>query len=255
MRKGYRKKPKYIYLIALFYFSVPLLTLWQFAMNVDYSWNLLEKIISSKFYLVEFCLSFTAGMAVLSVTRAGFFYLIFLSAYTLGIKIQNLNYNALFEYPLDFVVLFFWFMMTILFVFTALRVPFLNPDTRWWRQPPRYSHKMPGKLIVNGREFPMVTLNISAGGMFVTLDENAVKEVFTIGQSVALDVGMIPEAARLFKDCALKVSAKVAWLSQEDDPNKRGLGLEFIALTRQDKKKLKGYTHLLKSLKLDLRQR
>ena len=130
-RQGYRKKPKYIYYLGILYFIVPFITLYQFYLNVDYSLKLLGEIIFSNFFLSEVFLSFTAGIAVLTVSRIGFFYFIALSIYTLGMKIYNLHYHSLFEYPFDFVVILFWFITTMLFLFTALRIPYLNPKTRW----------------------------------------------------------------------------------------------------------------------------
>ena len=258
-RKGYKKKPKYIYFLGIFYFIVPLITLYQFYQNVDYSFKLLREIIFSQFYLSEIFFSFTAGIAILTVRRIGFFYFIALSIYTIAIKIYNLQYNSLFEYPLDFIVILFWFTTTILFVFTAMRIPYLNPKTRWWKQPPRYSHKMPGILMVNTIKLPVIVLNFSTGGVFLKLDEERIKKDISLknnlsyfpqhmNQIVDLEINVISEARKILEKLKFFSRAKVVWRTKEDSPYKYGLGLQFINQSNETKKQLRRYARLLKSL-------
>ncbi len=262
-RKGYRKKPKYIYILGILYFIVPFVTLYQFYLNTDHSFKLLKEIIFSDFYLSELFFSFTAGIAVLTVTKVGFFYFIALSIYTLGTKIYNLHYNSLFEYPFDLIVLLFWFSATLLFLFTALRIPYLNPKTRWWKQPPRYSHKMPGVLIVRSIRFPVVTLDFSKGGIFLRLDEERiVKDTELeknlsyfprqIGQIIDLEINTIPEGSVLFKEGKFLSRARVVWHAKEDGSPRYGLGLQFIDQSPHERKQLIRYTKLLKRLHLHL---
>jgi len=248
-RKGFRKKPEYIYWLGMMYFIAPFLTLYQFYLNVDRSTELLKQIIFSNFYLTEVFYSFTAGIAVLTVTKIGFFYFIGLGIYTLGKKAYNLYYNSIFEYPFDFVVLLFWFIVTSLFLFTALRIPYLNPKTRWWRQPPRYSHKMPGILIVDNTRIPITTLNFSKGGIFVLLDKDM---AIDMGQAVDLEIDLIPEAKDFFKEGKFFTKATVVWCAKKDPSSRYGLGLQFIGQTLQEKRQLRRYARLLKRLHLHL---
>ncbi len=265
-RTGYRKKPAYIYWISLFYFLVPFLTLLQFSLKVNFDPLLLKEFAFSDYYLSELILSFSAAAAVLSVTRVGFVYLILLNLSTLGVKIYNLQSRVLFEYPIDFVVVLFLFTMTILFLFTAVRAPFLNPDMRWWKQPPRYSVLMPGVLIVNGLEFPVVTLNISHEGMALKLDEEKwmasehseerlAAYPKNLGNVVELKIRVVSEAVSLFNDPLFKTPAQVVWCPAKDSPLTYGLGLKFLFADSKSRQQIKSYLKLLKVLHLELIQR
>src|SRR3989338_2093504 len=114
---GYRKKPAWIYWISALYFISPLLILWQFYTKLDYSLPFLKQILLSHFFLMELFGAWSAAAAILIVSRISFVYYLALSFYTIGVKIYNLRFNALFEYPFDFIVLAFWFGITILFLF------------------------------------------------------------------------------------------------------------------------------------------
>lgn len=260
--RGYRKKPAYIYYLGMFYFLIPFITLCQFFLNVGYSGELLKELISSKFYLLEVFFAVTAGIAVLAVTRAGFFYFIAISVYTLGMKAYNLQYYSFLEYPWDCVGTIGLFVLTSLFLFTGLRIPYLNPRARWWRQPPRYSHQMPGILKTGGEEFPVITLNLSLGGIFLELDEDKIKDsgikerflscLHNRGSVVDLQIAVIPQSGEIFEQQKLVTGARVVWYSEKSDMDKSGLGLQFIGQSIKERRRLKRYIKLLKLLHLDL---
>ena len=124
---------------------------------------------------------------------------------------------------------------------------------------------MPGILALGNIKFPVVTLNFSAGGIFLKLDENKIiKDTelerdlpnfpHQIGRVVDLEIDVIAEARGLFKQQKFFTRAKVVWCPKEDSPYKYGLGLQFIDQSAQAKKQLKRYAHLLKSAHLDLKR-
>jgi hypothetical protein len=262
--KGYRKKPKYIYFLGILYFLIPFITLYQFFLSVGQSFDLVKELIFSKFYLLEVFFAFTAGIAVLAVTKIGFFYFIAISIYTIGVKVYNLQCYSFMEYPFDCLIILGLFIVTSLFLFTNLRIPYLNPKIRWWRQPPRYSHQMQGVLTVAGEEFPVITLNLSLGGVFIELDEEnikdiSIKEKFLVylhnkGRVVDLKIDMIPEGREIFQEQKLLRRARVVWYLEKDETYKTGLGLQFIGQSSKEKRKLKRYIKLIKLLQLDLRR-
>ena len=153
---GYRKKPFAIYLFASIYFLLPLMSLIQFGMDLDGSGSHLQEILFSQAFLWEVFLSFSAAWALVSVTRIGFFYFIGLSLYAVGVKLYHLKTHNLFEYPADLVITLFWLGTSLVLIFSTLRIPYLNPNVKWWTQPPRYAHFRPGILLAQAGTFPVV---------------------------------------------------------------------------------------------------
>lgn len=164
-------------MISALYFLSPLLILAQFYVKVDHSLPFLRQIMVSDFFLTELFGAWSAALAILIVSRISFVYYLALSFYTIGVKLYNLRFNSLFEYPFDFVVLAFWFIITLLFLFTTLKVPYLNPQARWWTQAKRLTSFALGAITARDIRFPIVTLNISSTGLFVKLDERAINSV------------------------------------------------------------------------------
>jgi hypothetical protein len=258
-RVGYRRKPRYIILFAIFYFLIPFLSLYQFYQTVDGSPELLRQIALSRFFLSEIFFSVTAGIAILMVNRVGFIYFIALSLYTVGVKIHNLQYNALFEYPFDLLVILFWFITTALLLFTTMRVPYLNPKTRWWKQATRYKQKMSGCLKVGQWRFPIVVVDYSVTGALVRLDgdkarEDAISEEdlahfpSQVNQVVDLEIVVISEARQLFDEGKFVSQANVVWCAREGSDGRYGLGLQYLKQSRKMTRQLKRYARLLASL-------
>ncbi len=282
---GYRKKPAWIYVISTLYFLSPLLILAQFYVKVDHSLPFLRQIMVSDFFLMELFGAWSAALAILIVSRISFLYYLTLSFYTIGVKLYNLRFNSLFEYPFDFIVLAFWFLITLLFLFTTLKVPYLNPQARWWTQPKRLTSFALGTIMARGIKFPIVTLNISSTGLFVKLDERAINSVLQsyktegsgeekrkaqalgklllspeeldtaarnlpaypakLGEKTIVQIQTIPAAASLFPKGLLEASAEVVWATKPGSKYRCALGLRFIDQTSADKKKFQAYVHLL----------
>ena len=253
-RKGYQKKPKYIYWLSLLYFVIPFVSLYQLYLNVDQSIPLLKKIFFSQFFLLESFLSFSAGLAVLLVNKLGFLYVLALSFYAMSLKIYHLQTAYLFESPIDFIVALFWFVTTILLLFTAIRIPFLNPNQRWWQQPPRYAHQMKGYLRYQNYLFAVTTLNISLGGLFVKIDEskssNGDPYPFSLGKITNVEINTVEESKGIFSKRKITAPAKIVWCSKKENAGQYGMGLQFVECSNDFKARIKKYIELLKSLRL-----
>ena len=280
---GYRKKPVWIYLIAFFYFVLPIITLYQFWQHVDHVPELLKPILFSNFFLFDVFASVTAGVAVMIVSRWTFLYFVSLSFYTICVRIHNLRFNALFEYPFDFIVIAFWFGVTILFLFTTLKVPYLNPKTRWWTQPRRFTFFALGAVSYKGVKFPIVTLNFSGGGAFLKLDQRAMstaknegagfeekrKQVALgrllltsaeieearrhldayperLGEKILVQIQTLEAAKEMFPKEILETAAEIVWIPKAGTRYRYAMGIRFIGQSSSDKKNLKRYMKLLK---------
>jgi hypothetical protein len=248
--QGYRKKPTWIYGIAAVYFLLPVLSLWQFFVQLDYSPPLLKEILFSNFFLVELFCSVTAGIAVLIVSRLSFFYLILLSVYTMVFKLYHLRTHAFLEHPVDLIVVLVWFGITSLFLFTALKIPYLNPKTRWWKQDRRFSFMSPGTILFDKTDLPVMVLNLSKGGAFVRLDEGLKPDTSLfpkkLGEELSVQIKVLPSAESLFEKGILKSRAKVVWIARPDTDYRHSLGLQFLNQAKPEKKALIKYLELVK---------
>lgn len=169
--------PAWIQALAAAYLILPLLTLIQLGFKVHFSLPLLGRILTSEYFMSELVCSVTAAAAVYLVTPWSFIYLICLSIYAIGMKLGSVYHFGAGEVPLETAVLLFWFTSTLLLVSSALRIPYLNPRLQWWKQPARYGIFKKGILYFKGIRFPVVTLNLSSGGVFLRLDERALGSV------------------------------------------------------------------------------
>ena len=227
------------------------------------------------------------------MTQIGLFYFLGLSLYATGIKFYHFQHYNLFESPADILITLLWLGTSFVLVFSTLRIPYLNPNAKWWTQAPRYAHYRPGVLSVYGHLFPIVTLDISGSGIFLKLDERveaeknqreplqqgsverrsrdilrnpflteqeieqSKKNLNTYpqktGEEVSIRVHMIPEAADIFPHQTLEARAEIVWVTKPASLYRYGLGLKFIDPTSAQHRQLKQYVRLVKRLS-DLKQ-
>jgi len=74
---------------------------------------------------------------------------------------------------------------------------------------------------IDGREYADLSTNISERGIFIKNFSPP-----PLGTQVTLTVTLPEEWGGL----PLKILGKVAWVNEEDDPHKRGMGLEFTSV-------------------------
>ncbi len=248
--RGYRKKPGIIYAIGAVYLILPLLTLFQIARALDFSPSLIIQAVVSSYYLTEVFCAVTAAAAVLAVSRLSFFYLLGLGAYAVGIKASSfLNDPTSALSPIDFFALCFWLAVTLLFLFSTLRIPYLYPQTRWWKRPPRYSLETPSLLAVDHLQFPVLTLNLSGGGAYIRsapLVQSMVGFPNRLGTRACLELRIHKDASDIFGEDVFKQNVEVAWVSKSKDIYRYGLGLKFVGQSGGDLKKLNAYFKFLR---------
>ncbi|MSR78509.1 MAG: PilZ domain-containing protein [Candidatus Omnitrophica bacterium] len=281
---GYRQKPFAIYLFSAIYFLLPFLNFLQLGADLEGSGTHLREILFSPAFLWESFLAFTAAWAIFSVTQVGFFYFIGLSLYIVVMKFYHMQTRSLFEYPMDALAALLWLGTSLGLVLSTLRIPYLNPSVKWWTQSVRYAHFRPGVLSVTGIFFPIVTLDISESGLFLKLDERtdfgnilfnpisdgmeerrsrSISNPFWVsdrirpaaetypqktGEEVTVKIHMIPEAADIFPNQIFETRAVIVWASKPSSPYRYGLGLQFSRSSAAQKKQLKAYARLIKSL-------
>lgn len=61
------------------------------------------------------------------------------------------------------------------FLLPAVRVAYFNPSLRWWESKPRYPVNILSRLHQGEREFDAEITNISEGGVFIRLSEDALR--------------------------------------------------------------------------------
>ncbi len=174
--RGYRKKPRWIAAIAASYLAIPTLCFWQLARSVDYDTTLMPQLAVDPFFLFEAFGGISCAIAVFIVSRASFVYFVGFGLYILSAKFLELSEAPLFESPQSLALTGSWFALTALFLSNTLRTPYLNPKARWWEQPERLQFVSRGVLIHGEHRFPIVTLNLSSGGVFAKLDERAMPD-------------------------------------------------------------------------------
>ncbi len=76
----------------------------------------------------------------------------------------------------ELMVMILWLWVSAVMLVSTLRIPYLNPRTRWWKQQERYVEILKGILLCQEIKFPIVALNVSEGGIFVKLDERTIHE-------------------------------------------------------------------------------
>jgi len=188
--QGYCKKPWWIYGVAAGIATVPVLSLLQFGLQAGFSASLFKHFIESRFFLIETLWALSGAVAVTIVSRASFFYFVGLSFCTVAFEIQELRQGYLFGTALDGAMIAIWLAIGIFSTTRFMRTPYLNPRARWWTQDTRIRFVSRGTLDFRGVHFPIVTLDVSAGGAFVKLDERVLSgslDGITGGEEVDAD--------------------------------------------------------------------
>lgn len=277
---GYRKKPAEILFIACLFIFLPVMSLFQYALQVDELKALLS-IINSKPFLIELFCSWSAAIALLIVTKTSFVYFMGLSVYAIILKFMHFQPGNLLLSFLDILITLVWFSTAIALFFTTLKTPYLNPKTRWWTQPPRYPHFLGGEMIYEGISFPIVTLNFSETGLFAKLDERVLSEgdkemasrvyfeerrfreplsrlhfppaavkvakqnlnlyPFKPGSRAHLKISLKPEAEKVVGSAFFDLDAEIVWTSSEGSAFSYGIGLRFLKPSAEQKRAIKSY--------------
>lgn len=168
--KGYRSKPLGLYLLVFCFLLMFLATMIQPILRARAGAQ--EDVFSSVFFFQIFALG-SAAVAILFVSRFSFFYLLGISTASMLFKISELFQTASALSLFDVFFVLFWLGFIVFFFVMSLHIPYLNPRTRWWKQPARFNFYAHGILFFEGYKFPVVTLDISAGGAFIKIDERA----------------------------------------------------------------------------------
>ncbi len=175
---GYPKKPWWVYALALSYGVIPIMTLVQFGLESGFSKLYLKNLVVHPYFLVEAGCALTAALSVLVVTRFTFGYFVGLGMVSVGLRVFDLASGSALGTAFDVLLLAFWLGVTSFVVATRIRAPYLNPELRWWTQSERVRFVSRGALGFRGLEFPIVTLNLSAGGAFAKLDERLFPDLY-----------------------------------------------------------------------------
>ncbi|MDP3723896.1 MAG: PilZ domain-containing protein [Candidatus Omnitrophota bacterium] len=244
--QGYRKKPRAILVIALGFLVIPAALMLQTLFLTGGSWQALGAVMSSRYFLQEWWLSWSAAAAVAIVSRWSFAYLLLLSGYVLITKLGHLTSHPHLETPVSLCITAFWFSVALLLLGSSLKAPYLNPKLRWWTRPIRLSLCRHAAVSVRGTTIPVAVLNLSRGGAFVTLDESATASQAPpcrLGESVELTMDLTPGKQTPELPAQFSVRAQLVWMSKPDSPYRHGLGIRFLPLSRAQQRQLHRYLH------------
>lgn len=231
--KGYKKKPISISLIAIGFLLIPVVIGVQLVGLSGGSWQLVGPLLSSRYFLQEWILSWSAAAAVFIVSRWSLAYFVGLSVTVLTNRFMGLAAHSAPDTPLSLGVTGFWFAVVIYFLASELKTPYLNPKLRWWKRPIRREISGEATLLYQGVKVPVEVLNISEGGVFVRLDELAAKDrPFPKRLGERFQFEMAP---------AFRSAAQLVWKAAPQSPYRYGMGIQFIALSREQKRLLKKY--------------
>jgi len=230
---GYRKKPVWIYLTSLVLILSPLGNLlWSLAsMNVP-DWYL-PKVW---FYWARFVtaptwallgLLFISGVSLLFVRRWSWtFSMVVIGLIGVYDLIMIKHFAAL---GMGAVIAMIAGTVSFGFIlyFSEFRKPYLNPRTRWWETSPRFKVDLPAGLV----NFPKMGImtDISRSGVFIEWPQ----------------VADVPD---LEGNCQVSLPQNLKLHGNIRRKNGRGLGIEFINLSRVDRKSLE---NILKTLNED----
>lgn len=244
--QGYRKKPRAIIVIALGFLVIPAAVMMQTLFLTGGSWQALGAVMSSRYVLQEWWLSWSAAAAVAIVSRWSVAYLLLLSGYVLVTKLGHLISHPHLETPVSLCITAFWLSVALLLLGSSLKAPYLNPKLRWWTRPLRLSLCRNAAISVRGTMIPVVVLNLSRGGAFVTLEEVAAPPQappYRLGEPVELTMDLTPGDQAPEPPMRFSARAQLVWMSKPDSPYRHGLGIQFHALSRVQQRHLRRYLH------------
>ncbi len=271
---GYWHKPFLAKLLAVGYLAFPVVFWWQMRHAPA---GLQSELMSPLVFAQELFCAVTAATALLWVTKPSLFYLIFLTAYFLGFKLYQFSNNTL-DSSSELVATMFWFAAPAVLLASQARLAYLEPARRWWQRPERHVHPTGAQALAHGVKFPMVVMNMSAGGAFVKLDERifhegkpeedekrsdgagrfpsvtsaerliAVRNMHEfpkLGETISIAIETQPGLDSPFPNNRFVVLAEVVWVTKVTDPYKHGLGLKFTGLSFAMRLRLNRYLQLL----------
>lgn len=275
---GYRRKPKWMYIVPCVYLLFPLTIVIQlFRANPMVS--SMQTFLTQPTLMLDIFCSVSAALCILIVSRYSLIYLVGLTVYFVGFKLFQL-YVGGWSTSFELSIVAFWFAAPLLFLTTTLRLPYFYPEARWWKRPPRVSHNTRGTLYFNGVKFPVIMMDFSYGGAFVKLDKRLYNENSGDGdqrrertevhhpfmtaeekiiahkslnkypctnESVHLVMKTAPGLDSPYKGELFEAEANVVWSTKAVDPMQHGLGLKFTGMSFKEKLKLKRYLKLFQS--------
>lgn len=276
---GYRRKPKWIYIIPCIYLLFPLAILIQIFSQNPVIGKLQILLTQPTLMLDVFC-SVSAALCILIVSRYSLIYLAGLTVYFVGFKLFQL-YVGGWETSFELSIVAFWFAAPLLFLTTTLRLPYFYPEARWWKRPPRFAHKSKATVYFNGVKFPVVMMDFSKGGAFVKLDRRlfnegadekeehrhdksagshpfispeerirahkSIDKFPKTNETVHIVIKTAPGLDNPYEGGLFETEAVVVWSTKAVDPLKNGLGLKFTGLKFSEKRKLQKYLKLFDS--------
>ena len=235
---GYKKKPASITVIAVIFLLLPALVLAEALLRSGASPDVLRNLLSSRYFLQEWALSWSAAAAVYLVSRFSFAYFIALSVAVLAARVSHLASHPDLETPLSALVTGIWLAIVGFVLLSSLRLPYLNPKLRWWTRPPRIPVGREAAIVHQGASIPAVVLNLSRGGAFVKLDEAAAaRQQFPqrLGASCALSMLLEPSAPQM------SLPAQLVWMAKPGSPYRSGVGIKFTSLSREQRRQLRQF--------------
>lgn len=242
--KGYQTKPLAISILAVAFFLIPLAIPIHLFLLAGGSWSLVGAVLRSGYFLEEWALSWSAALAVYLVSKWSFAYFLILSSYALGTKFVRLAAHSNLETPFTLFVTCFWFAVVIYFLFSDLKAPYLHPKLRWWTRPRRVGLSSEATLLYQGQRIPVVVLNLSEGGAFAKLGESvATGQKFPQRLGEEFDFLMALRRADLLESQPVRFESrgKLVWKAEPDSPYRSGMGIQFISVSKEQKRRLKEY--------------
>lgn len=231
--KGYKKKPLAITLVAIGFFLIPVAMLVQVFTLSRGSWEVLEAVLRSDYFLREWVLSWSAAWAIYAVTRFSFVAFVSLSLFVLVTKVSRLMTHPDLENPFSVSITLFWLSVALYFLLSSLKAPYLNPKLRWWTRPARIPKCRQATILYEGVQLPVTVLNLSLGGAFVRLNERM--------EASRRFPQRLGEEFEFTIDGAWTSKARLVWKGVPEGPYRNGMGIQFVALSREGKRQLKGF--------------
>ena len=241
---GYKKKPASITVIAVIFLLLPLPVLCEALLRSGASSDVLRGLLSSRYFLREWALSWSAAAAVYIVSRWSFAYFIALSGMVLAERLSHVARHPDLENPLSALMTGIWFAVVGFVLLSSLRLPYLNPKLRWWTRPPRMALGRHAAIIHQGTPIPAIVLNLSRGGAFVKLDASAAARRHfpqQLGASCALSMPLgSPEPASKSAP-PVSLPAQLVWMAKPGSPYRSGVGIKFTSLSPQQQRQLRRF--------------
>lgn len=234
MKRHFSKTYKVVSILYLGYlgvfFSIGLLV---FDIPIQ---GIVRLLLSPVFYFTLAAMIFS-GLALWEGKRWAFYLVVPANLLLLYFHaIVTLEYSASNHKALGFFIVVCLQALSIIRVYSELRVPYYSPKIRWWESNPRYRLNVPVTVKgVGDGEVKAEILDISMGGCFVKLRGD-----------VSIDSTLLLEF-ELFGN-PLRCEGVVVWKTLSTVTHPRGMGIKFQELNRQQKRLLKYAMRRLKRI-------